>query len=138
MVVKAFLIFTGILLIPPNEMAIFFGGSENEGFGMDVRHAWITLIFTGNGQSAMLEGAKAMELELAASSDAPDVTALMVETLRKGELGRLLHYALAVLPEPTWVTAAQRRSCRLNKNYGASNLCLPKNGWMRCAPNILS
>ena len=47
--VQAFLIFTGNLLKPPNEMAIFFGTGANVDAEMDVRHAWVTLLFTEAG-----------------------------------------------------------------------------------------
>ena len=76
-----------------------------------MRHAWITLIFTEAGQFAMVEGAKAMELELVSREGPHDVATLMVETLRKGELVVLLQHSLAALPAPCWITEAQRRTC---------------------------
>ena len=109
--VQAFLIFTGNLLIPSKEVAVFFGGSGIDGADRDVRHAWITLIFTEAGQVAMVEGAKAMELELVSREGQHDVATLMVETLRKGELGVLLQHSLAALPAPCWITDEQRRTC---------------------------
>jgi len=110
--VQAFLTFTGNLLVPPAEMAIFFGGSGDTAMEMNVRHAWITLIFTETGQSAMVKGCVAMESEHMAEHDKQDVTGLMVQALRKGELDLLLHRSLSFLPEQCWLTAAQRRACQ--------------------------
>ena len=92
-------------------MAVFFGGTGRDGVDRDVRHAWITLIFTEAGQVAMVEGAKAMELEIVSREGPHDVATLMVETLRKGELVVLLQHSLAALPAPCWITDAQRRTC---------------------------
>lgn len=109
--VQAFLTFTGNLLKPPSEMVIFFGGDGKVDAEMDTRHAWMTLLFTEAGNSAMLEGARAMELESLSCVESPDVSSVMVETLRKGELSRLLKHSLQVVPESCWLTPKQRQRC---------------------------
>ena len=111
--VQAFLVFTGNLLVPPAEMAIFFDGSGDRAMEMNLRHAWITLIFTKTGQAAMRKGCVSMESEHMMNTDQHDVTDLMVQALRKGELYMLLQHSLSFLPEQCWLTAAQRRACQI-------------------------